>query len=384
MFQLYYNDITSSAAFLYTFILFFAMLLAGQVKIGCTDAKSKFFFYATFLFLWFFYALNNIGTDLEPYREHFRDLQNFSDCGDYADVEIGHQILMVLLHYLTNSDVYGIMLYKTLQLCLMCIVSYKLRNICQFWIVILVYVALVYFQSFNVIRMCFAFTIGALSLCFFIEERYILCILMSLVTYSFHRSSIFFLAGVCALLCIKLFGKRISEKKLFLIMLAICIALSSGLTIFIQNVIDSGVIGTRYEAYYEVNDQVSIGIGVVLNLVPMFFLLTTSYPQCRDNKGIHYNMWMLAMVFTIIATAVNLLGYKMPIMTRANIYGLYVYLFYLSYYIVNYNNHDIVYVKYVPKQVFCILVVTYMFARFILQNNNLFTDAGIEQFEFIF
>lgn len=384
MFQLYYNDITSSVALLYTFILFFAVLLASKVKIGCTDTKSKFFFYATFLFLCFFYALNNIGTDLEPYREHFRILQNFLDCKDHIDLEIGHKALIVLLHYFTDSEIYGIVLYKTLQLCLMCIVSYKLRNICQFWVVILVYVALVYFQSFNVIRMCFAFTIGALSLCFFIEERYILCILMSLVTYSFHRSSIFFLAGVCALLCIKLFGKRMSEKMLFLTMLVICIVLSFSLPMYIQNVIDSGVIGARYEAYNEVSDRVSIGFGVFFSVVPMFFLLMTSYPQCKKDKDVHYNIWMLAMVFTVIAIATHLLGYRMPIMTRANIYSLYVYLFYLSYYIVNYDNQDIVSVRYVPKQVFCIIVVAYMFVRFVLQNNNLFTDAGIEKFEFIF
>lgn len=381
MFDLYINSDTSSTAGLYAFILFFSVLLAGNVRKGIKDSRSKLFFCLTFLFLWVFYALNNIGADLEPYRGHFSEFVNFTDCR-FGEIEIGHQFLMVMLHIFTSNEIVGIILYKTLQISIIFIVAYKLRKDIIFWPFILAYVALVYLQSFNVIRMTLAFSIGVLSLSYFHYGGLKKATLLAIVTIVIHRSSIFFFAGFIVLYLVNNIVNRVSIKKLLVILFIVCILSSFVAVGYIIEVVANGLGGGRYDGY-EINQHTNLGLGLIINLAPLFYLLLTSFPARKDFQSEHYRMYLIGLVFSVLSVAIYLLGYQIPIFTRANIYGVAVYLFYLPYYLANYNNKKIVSRKFVSRLAFCIVILIYFFLRFNLQNISLFRDAGIERFEFI-
>ena len=104
-------------------------------------------------------------------------------------------MLNYLVHFITDNPVYGVVIVKTFQLFVFYMLVYKLKDNFSIPMLLTVYIAYIYLQSFNVIRMCTAWSIAAFGY-LYINEKPKRSILLAIIAFFFHRSSLFYLLFV--------------------------------------------------------------------------------------------------------------------------------------------------------------------------------------------
>lgn len=333
-FQLLFSDKHSFSILLYSFIFIVASLFAfNSQKFYDFGKNDKFIpksFVMLFLILCFFYAFNDVGVDTPHYRTYFDEYKTFQDTSThFGAVEMGYQYLNILLHYITDNSYTAIVIIRTFQLAILFGAIYLLRDRIHIGFAVMAYVALYYFQSFNLLRSSLAGSLCIFSFALFFKRKYIWAIVSAFLAFEFHKSAIFFL--IALFLYSLTYGSFLKKNRKLLIILtvtALFIVLRVGadlITLFLMN--DFG--GGRYEDYMD-NTGTSMGVFVLIQYFPVFAVLYLM----RNNKNIEgVRWWNMCFVWGIIGFALAILGYTNGMLTRAAIYFSSSFIFLIPYFI---------------------------------------------------
>lgn len=374
MFDNYLNYRTSEAMWLYT-ILLFVVPFIGHIAQSFLrkDYKVFFFFYAiAFLVLWFFLAFSIAGEDYDSYARMFMTYDSLSSC-EVSDLEYGFQLINVFVHIFTDNPVFGVAFIKSIHLLLTFLLIHELRNRASISMMLMSYIAVIYLNSFNIIRMCVAWSIVGLGY-LNINRKPFVALMFAFIGVFVHRSSLFFLLFVIYYLLIKIANTKVPIIKLVVVSISFLGLLIYSAFIYGEELIMIGFSEGRYDHYLEdVSSGDNMGLGVFFVFLPQFFLLFWSrklFSKTECDK----NWWSLCLFSTIIGVAIYLLGYQLYIISRANCYFFYPFMIYMGMYAYRKVGRK----KYIVMSLYC-----YWYLRFLIETRLLFLDAGVEKLLFI-
>lgn len=316
--------------FLYTFIFITSSFLGFKCQkqewYGTKYISNKIFI-CLFIFLCVFYAFNDVGVDTPHYRHYF-DIYKDIDSIDngYGSVEKLYQILNILLHYIFTDSYWAVAFIRVLQLGLFFYAIYLLRDKTIIGFSIMAYVALFYFDSFNLLRSSLSGSLSLLSFAYLYQNRYIPMIVTTLLSVGFHTSALLLvLAIVIYCICYETPLKKLHK----IIPVAATLALFSLLAVggdYINVLLADDFGGGRYEDYKASSN--GIGVFILLKYLPtfVFFYLL---------KKIHsdFNKWMnINFVWLMMGFGIALLAYQIGILGRVAIYFSPPFIFLMPYY----------------------------------------------------
>lgn len=351
------------------------MLASQTKKAGTKTYQFKLpFFVASYLFLWIFFALNDVGADTQMYRGHYQQFYDFSTTTDnYASVEIGYQYLNIILHAFTDDEFIGVILIRTIQLTLIFISFYLLRNKIIIGYGLLAYISLYYFQSFNLLRSSTAGAICLLSFVMTYRDKRLLGILLAALAYTIHQSSLLFFVTLIAYHITTLFKKH----TLTIQIIAICtmlfiLMIGKNLIIFFLSK-DFG--GGRYDLY-DVNSA-SFGLLAFIEYTPILFLIFKCRTRSKNQGDLRW--WNLCFIYAIAGFMVALLSYNSGILTRAAIYFSSSFLFFIPYVLRRYPDLFLGLQPWIGKTI----IWVYYSLIFTITISGLYEPSQLIPFEFI-
>lgn len=386
------NISTRNAVWLYTAILvvsfIFASLSQGKNVIVShktgeitTERKFNYFwFIITFLFLWFFYALNQVGTDYTNYLRIYEE-STFNIFTD-KNLEKGYLILNAIIKLFVPNPYIGVSIIKSLTLIFIFLGLYNLRYKININIALLAYVALFYFWSFNVIRISLASAICFWGLRFYLQRKYIKYFIIIIISGLIHFSAF----SLLFLLLITIIMNRIKMDKdlkyLILIISVIVIAVSgTALIRFLSNIIP---FFQRYFGYIENIQSSDIGFGLILfHGVPLIFIIMLN--NIFNSK--HDNYKNASFVFFCCGLGINILAYMISILGRMATHFSFPIMISMPYYLYNLKTRNNLKEsnksKYFSYQLSLGICIGYFILRFIMYIGSMLYADGIEAFMFI-
>ena len=139
-------------------------------------------FICSFIVLWIFFAFNDIGVDTPMYRGLYERYYSISSASnEYAAVEKGYQYLNVILHIFTENGHTGVILIRSIQLSILYTSLYLLKDKIIMGYGIMAYIALYYFQSFDLLRSSLAGVICLLSFALTYKNKRIIGFILALL-----------------------------------------------------------------------------------------------------------------------------------------------------------------------------------------------------------
>ena len=387
-FEYLFNPQYSSTVWIYNFIFFsvsfFAIIAHKNIirerNLKKKSRKGKTYFFLSFLIAWFFYAFNNTGTDLSQYLMRYSmyelDLNLLISSSD--TMELGYRLLNALLHEFIENAYLGIGVIKTFIIGIFFISIYNLRDEINVGLAVTAFMALFYFQAFNLIRISLAGSVCFAAFVFAYRRKYLLSMVFSFLAVTFHRSALLFLSALIFYFAYLLFRKSKSVVKLALVALVPLIIIF-GKDILV-NFISSSDSFDRYENYLEITS--TAGVAQLVFYLPVFIMLIVLSCTRLQRKKRAYD---LNFVWIVFGFSIAMLGYNMGILARASIFFAPVFVVFMPYYVriresgipVNAS------VRFESGTLKSIIWV-YFFFRYILVIASLFIPSGLYNYSFCF
>lgn len=184
---------------LYNFILLMSTFYIYLSEKSKTKVEYNFFITIAFLIVFIPSSIRyDIGTDFMSYINVYNNLE------DFYGMEKGFYYINVILKNLDLSSQW-VFVISSFLITLVAFKSYPEKN---GWLIHFVFITILWFFSFNVLRQSIALSFSMLAIFYFINGRIFLFITVSLLGTLFHNSSIFIiLIGIFALVPIKRFIK---------------------------------------------------------------------------------------------------------------------------------------------------------------------------------
>lgn len=166
------------------------------------------------------------------------------------------------------------------------------------WIlVIFAFLCIYYNQSYNTVRQWLAISIYLFSIKYLLEEKFVKCYLICILSYSFHSSAII-------IFIIPLIYKYIKTKNFkfkYLIIMSIGVIISF---IFLDKIslwlIKIGVLSTKYEHYFFNLEGDSSIIMQILSRIPVLLGTLIFYKQLVKNNQINVLMFLFLIIDLVI------------------------------------------------------------------------------------
>lgn len=303
---------------LYTIIFFLASVFAFNSQKLLGNGKIVFrrpWFVLCFLLLWFFYAFNDVGSDLPQYRFLFEISRGGEANYESGLVEMGYIYLNYFIHFFTHDPVSGVAIIRTIQLLIVFAAFYLLRNDINMGFAVTAYVALFYFPSFNILRSSLAGAICILNVALILKNKNLFCIPLMFLAYSIHRSSaLFFIPIVSYYLLYKSSFRKLGKLgKVVYVLLSIALVMYG--TLLMQYMLENEFGAGRFDGYLE--EEQTAGIMFLFIYIPLFVAL---YKSKRIETLRHTKLFDITFVFLVFECLIALLAYKVGILTRADIY----------------------------------------------------------------
>lgn len=373
MFSSYFQTDTSSAMVLYTIIFFVSVFLAYLSQPSSSSEKiNKFCYSILFVFLWVFFALNDIGADLGNYRS----IYNFSDDGfetSGMSVEEGYIFINYLFHFITEEQILGVVLIRTLQLFVVFIALSMLKNKVQIVYPLMAYVAIAYFPTFNMLRLGLAFSGCLISYALLTKGKVLWCVVIAALMFFIHRSSMFFLVAILLFLLAyytPMFkNSAFMRKILWVSAISLCVYGVSIISFFLS----TGFFSERYDGY--MYDEGTSGTMVFILYAPLFYLYYLYNTISENNEDIWKRINFTLM---LIGLVVAILGYQIGILTRANTYFLIPFMFFMGSLLKDDFELSPSLRKILPK-----FLLLYWYIRFLFNMQGSLHADGINIFRFI-
>ncbi len=377
--SLLFDPKESGTIILYTIIFFVVSFLGfksqAKTEKGITCQFRFYPFIGSFLILWAFFAFNDVGIDTPHYRGYFDIYKSKYNIDDgFAAVEIWYQYLNVLLHYATNNAVYAVAIVRTLQLSIFFYAVYKCRTFLNVGLAIMAYVALYYYQSFDLLRSSLSGSLCLLSFVYLYDRKYIYASISVFLAFQFHHSAALYAAAICVYFVSTLLKKHtLLIQTIAIIGLIIVLYFGKDLiSLFLMN--DFG--GGRYDSYSQ-NKESAIGLFVILKYLPVGYCLYLIKRNLHNDNELRW--WNLCFVISIVGFAIAILGYTNGMLTRAAIYFSASFIFLLP---ESYKDASL-YMRGQNITIFRILLILYFIFLFISNTGEIYEMDGIGPFKFI-
>lgn len=378
-FNLLFSPLHGGTILLYTLIFIVASILGNKVQYVTRNGQHIFsmkFFICLFLFLCAFYVFNDVGIDTDHYRTYYLEFVTPQDVADhYGAVEKLYQYLNIVLHVITYNEYIGVGIIRFIQLAILFVALYKLRNRINIGLAIMAYMAFFYYDSFNLLRSSLAGSICLLGMAFLYEKKIFITLALALLAYGIHHSAIFFVVTlllyiICYHTPIRKFKKVVPVVAVF----ALFVVLNIGANI-INQLLAADFANGRYD-YVESHGSV-MGIFILLKYsIP--FLILHLVNKSKENNYFLDSAWDIDFIWTIVGFALALLAYQIGMLTRAAIYFSSSFIFLLPNYI--YTKESISRTN-VTKFIF-VFVLYFMF-MYITTIGNLYNISELGPFKFI-
>ncbi|MDO5558723.1 MAG: EpsG family protein [Oscillospiraceae bacterium] len=368
---------------IYTALFFIVTYLAfiSQKKEENTpeEAKRKLLYFSlSFILVWFFYVFNNTGTDLPVYINIYDSSQLDPQWINANGLEKGYRVINALLHLVIKDPYIGIGLLKTVQITLVYICIYIMRDKINLGYSIMGYMALFYFQSFNLIRLSLAGSICLLSFVLVYNKKYLLSIIIGIAAATIHTTAVIFLFAVLFYAFYNTF-KMYKTLWLMNLLLVIPIIIVFGRRIIISILMNSNFI-ERYNSYTE--DTGSIGVMQIIFYLPafiMFFIISRA--GFKENERITD----LCYILTLFGFAVAMLGYSIGLFARMSFYFAQTFIVFMPYYIQ--NRSEIIRnrtFRMLSPGTFSGVITFYWIFRFVTTISGLFIPSGLSEYKLVF
>lgn len=358
----------------------FAFLSNSKSKIIISQNKSlspqKIFFYLSFLCAWIFFAFSSTGSDYKAYFSIYENA-SFSDSFFLSrTTEKGYLIMNVILNHFIPNAYFGIAFIKTITLLLVWGGINSLRNQIHIGFAVMAYMALFYFQSFNLLRLSLSGSICFIAFVYLIKNKKKSAIFLTIFAITIHRSALLFLITLMAYFLYR-FSGRIKSVYRILLLFAVLILTFLGKDIIIRT-IESGLLGDRYSVYLDINS--TFGYAQLVFYLPVFFIIF----DLLKTKSLRNSVFVeLFYIWVFSGFTVALLGYGIGILTRAAIYFSPVFVIFIPYYmryrqdrsIPSYNRKRLSY------SILSVVIFCYWILRYILTISSLFIPSGLYEYK---
>lgn len=375
---------SDSSITLYTLLFiigsYFAFKSQRRAFYGTNNIRLIWFI-ASYLVLWFFFAFNDVGADTPQYRVLF-EYSDSNEMNYYTGaVEPGYIFVNYLVHFLTHNPIWGVAIIRTIQITIVFLSIYLLRNRIIIGFAVMGYMALYYFGSFNILRLALASSIC--MLCYAcVVNRYnkFIIVILALLPFFIHRSSLVFPLTILLFLIYGKFQRRYGKFIRILIVTG-CIIVISLVSVILQDILSMGFGEGRYDAYLDTNG--SAGVMVFVFYVPLIYCILKS-----GKEGVEYDAnWVnLSFIFTIIGFSIAIMGYQVGMLARMAPYFAMPMLFYMSNYLISVRSG-----KYITGlrsnfnyQQGAFLLFFYYFIRFVINIRGSYIPDGLMGFKFVF
>ena len=334
-FNLFTSYIHGGTILLYTFLFVFSScfaFLAQPSRYRNTTKIKRFWYTMSFLLLWFFYALNNVGVDTEHYHGLYDMYSSIKDLEiGGRGIELGFQLMSVVLHFFTNDPYIGVAIMRSFQLFFIFWGIYLLRDKIKVGYAIMMYVALFYFDAFNLLRSSMAGSLCFLSFAYMMKHKTFLPVILSVLAVFIHKTAMFYI--VCQVLFYvlnsKLIRKNVKIITMTLVVVSIFVMLY-GTKLLEILVLSEGVGEGRYDIYFDRKSTTGFFI-LVKYLVIFVLLLSIRQKLIKKDKRI----WFLFIVWLACGFALAIVAYDIGILGRAAIYFASSFVVLLPYFINN-------------------------------------------------
>ncbi|MCQ2171309.1 MAG: EpsG family protein [Bacteroidales bacterium] len=365
--------------FYYTLIFLLASKFAFNAQYKTVNGNIVFrphWFLICFLFLWVFFAFNDVGSDLPQYRLLFDESKDGTSTYGTGLVEIGYIYLNYIIHLFTDNAIYGVAIIRTIQLAIVFFSFYLLRDNISIGYAVTAYVALFYFASFNILRSSLAGAICILNISLLLKDKSIFCIPLMLLSFFIHRSSALFVIPILSYFILYQSPlKKMGKVVKIAYVAASVFALVYGASL-LQHFVDQGFGAGRFDDYLE--EEQTVGIMFIFVYAPLFWALYKSYKikSFRNSR-----LYKLTFVFLIFECFVALLSYKVGILTRADIYFSMPILMFIPAFLRQGGNSTNPNIRGSNQWRFVIFL--YLVIRFAITTSGIFKVSMIDNFHFI-
>lgn len=364
---------------IFTMTSTFAFLSARNKTIIIKTVHRKryinLWFAFSFFTAWFFYLFADIGTDLKQYLAIYNGASFTSNYFLYHTVEKGYLVINATLNLLFKNPLIGVGIIKTIILICFFGGLYSLREKIHIGYSVMAFMAIYYFQGYNLIRLSLAAGICFISLILMYKNKKLLSLFLAIATFWIHRSALIF---ICVLLFYFVFKYSKSFKPLlrFLLIISIPLLIFFGGDIILY-LIQYDAFHGRYDNY--MMGAFTSGIGQILFYIPAFIMLFICFRNNDIRKSSEYE---LSFIWVISGFIVAMLGYKFGMLARAEIIFSAVYMFFIPYYLKNKKTGHIrgAVLNYSSAS---IIMTIYWIIRFILNISGLFFTSGLNEFTFV-
>ncbi len=321
IFSLLFDSQHTSTVMLYILIFAFTTIFAFAankrerlLKKTYKQKRINCFFLISFLIAWFFYAFGNVGADLTMYRSIYASAK-FSDGWILgAGLETGYRVLNALLHSIVGDEYIGISLIKTIQIILVFASIWMIRDRIHIGYAVMAYMALFYFEAFNLIRISLAAGVCMVSIALLINKKTLMPLLLAILAMSIHTASIVFLVAIIGYLIYqKMYQVKILIRIAVIVAVPVVVLLSGQI---ISILVESGYFMDRYSDY--TTNASSIGVMQIVFYFPVFANLYSLKKLSSDKQNREF--YDILFIFSICGFAVAMCGYTVGMLARAAVY----------------------------------------------------------------
>lgn len=372
--DLFFDNKTSGSAILYTLLLIAVFVLGSlcQKKIRNNGyiVFRPIFFVMAFILLNYISFFCDVGSDLDQYRAIF---SNASLETYFEDIflEPGFILICAIVKLLGVNEYIGVGIIKCFILFIVFISIYRLKDVIHIGLSLMAYTGIVYFMSFNVLRICFAASFVLLAWTYIFYGKKIIACSLLLVSCTIHYSAVVtFLPFIFFILTKKFSDNTIDKSACLLAFFVIFVA-----KYLMRVLISENEYLNKYDGYLD--SKGSFGLMQLLFYLPLL-LCSYSLPSNTIKRR-------LSIILCWSGFAIAMSGYINGMVSRMNVYFVYNFMFLLPMIVHTKRYSNILNVKY-TKKIICVrlsylfvlfFAFLYLFYKFSLELPGLFFVSDI-------
>lgn len=348
------------------------------------NCSIRYEYVMSFAILWFYYIYTKTGQDLPVYLKFFEESTLQIKWLFEGGIEPGYRLLNALLHVVVRDSYFGLAIIKSITLLLVFWSIYTLRDEIDIGIAVMAYVALFYFQGFNLVRLNLAGAICIYAFVMFYQKNYIAASLASLLAASIHTSALFFGATLVIFILWPKHKEKLKHRIPFILFAGAVFALM----LVAMNVFGSSkYIPNRYRHYFINSGGFKLGLGQIVFYFPIFVMFFAWYKVLPIGR-----MFSLSLVYLVMGFVLAMLGYRLGILSRGAIFMGSPFVFAVPFCLCKIESidtsHHFVWLrlyklKNAYKDIIKILVILYFIYRYVLMIESIYFVSGLSVFQFI-
>ena len=295
------------------------------------DCFHNRFYIISFLILGATCFFCKSGYDIPTYAYNYTNW-SWSSLTDVS-IEPAYKILNILLSRVISNPYIGLGVIKLLSLGLVFYSAYIVREKINVGMAIFSYCCLLYIYNFQLLRLMLALGIVFLALSLEMNGKSIKCIILLVLAFFFHYTSIFVLLTYVGA---KILGRKMTVTRAILTG-GVLVLLFQNSVYLINRLQSSVVYFHKYESYTRnMSSTARIGgIGQLLFFIPILVVLILNYKNEHESKEFAFHFILGIMTFVC-----GSLGYLLP-NTRMTYYFYYFFFYYCAALPLKYDKYNL-------------------------------------------